>query len=61
MVVSLSLSKTQINLLRTVLVKPRKRWLRPDMTEKMLSGTLNLKITGLITSGEHYLNISFIR
>ena len=25
-----------------VLVKPRKRWLRPDMTEKLLTGTLSL-------------------
>ena len=24
------------------LVKPRKRWLRPDMTEKLLTGTLSL-------------------
>ena len=35
-----SLSKA--HLLPTVLVKPRKRWLRPDMTEKLLTGTLNL-------------------
>ena len=34
-----SLSKTK---LPTVLVKPRKCWLRPDMTEKMLTGTLSL-------------------
>ena len=26
-----------------VLVIPRKRWLRPDMTEKLLTGTLNLR------------------
>ena len=25
-----------------VLVIPRKRWVRPDMTEKLLTGTLNL-------------------
>ena len=25
-----------------VLVIPRKRWLRPDMTEKLLTGKLNL-------------------
>ena len=25
-----------------VLVIPRKRWLRPDMTEKLLTGTLNI-------------------
>ena len=25
-----------------VLVMPRKRWLRPDMTEKLLTGNLNL-------------------
>ena len=35
-----SLSKA--HLLPTVLVKPRKRWLRPDMTEKLLTGTLSL-------------------
>ena len=35
-----SLSKT--HLLPTVLVKPRKSWLRPDMTEKLLTGTLSL-------------------
>ena len=27
--------------LPTALVKPRKRWLRPDMTEKLLTGTLS--------------------
>ena len=32
-----SLSKTHS--LPTVLVKPRKRWLRPNMTEKLLTGT----------------------
>ena len=26
-----------------VLVIPRKRWLRPDMTEKLFTGTLNKK------------------
>ena len=35
-----SLSKT--NLLPTVLVKPRKHWLRTDITEKLLTGTLSL-------------------
>ena len=35
-----SLSKT--HLLPTVLVKPRKRWLRPDMTEKLSTETLSL-------------------
>ena len=35
-----SLSKA--HLLPTVLVKPRKRWLRPDTTEKLLTGMLNL-------------------
>ena len=35
-----SLSKTHE--LPTVLVKPRKRWLRPDMTEKLLTWTLSL-------------------
>ena len=28
--------------LPTVLVKPRKRWLRSDMTEKLLTGSLSL-------------------
>ena len=28
---------------RKVLVIPKKRWLRPDMTEKLLTGTLNHK------------------
>ena len=32
-----SLSKA--HLLPIVLVKPRKQWLRPDMTEKLLTGT----------------------
>ena len=27
---------------RKVLVIPRKRWLRPDMTEKLLTGTLSI-------------------
>ena len=35
-----SLRKT--HLLPTVLVKPRKRWLRPDMAEKLLTWTLSL-------------------
>ena len=35
-----SLSKT--HQLPTVLVKPRKRWLGPEMTEKLLTGTLSL-------------------
>ena len=35
-----TLSKT--HQLPTVLVKSRKRWLRPDMTEKLLTGTLSL-------------------
>ena len=35
-----SLSKT--HQLPTVLGKPRKRWLRPDMTEKLLTGKLSL-------------------
>ena len=33
-----------------VLVIPRKRWLCPDMTEKMLTGTLNLNKTKTKTS-----------
>ena len=32
----------QDTFLPKVLVIPRKRWLRPDMTEKLLTGTLNL-------------------
>ena len=40
-----SLSKA--HLLPTVLVKPRKRWLRPDMTEKLLTGTLSLNTNKL--------------
>ena len=36
----MSLSKTLYSL--KVLVKPRKRWLRPDMTEKLLTWTLNI-------------------
>ena len=28
---------------KKVLVIPRKRWLRPDMTEKLLTGTLSIK------------------
>ena len=30
---------------RKVLVIPRKRWLRPDMTEKLFTGTLSLNKT----------------
>ena len=41
-----SLSKT--HLLPTVLVKPRKHWLRPDMTEKLLAGTLNLNTNSIL-------------
>ena len=29
---------------RNVLVTPRKRWLCPDMTEKLLTGTLSINI-----------------
>ena len=36
----MSLSKT--HQLPTVLVKPRKSWLCPDKTEKLLTGTLSL-------------------
>ena len=36
-----SLSKTHT--LPTELVKPRKRWLRPDITEKLLTGALTFK------------------
>ena len=36
-----SLSKNTFNL-RKVLVIPRKRWLRPDMTGKLLIGTLSI-------------------
>ena len=35
-----SLNKTLYSL--KVLVIPRKRWLRPDMTENLLTGTFNL-------------------
>ena len=35
-----SMSKTLYSL--KVLVIPRKRWLRPDRTEKLLTGTLHL-------------------
>ena len=35
-----SLSKTLYS--KKVLVIPRKQWLRPDMTEKLLTGTLSL-------------------
>ena len=45
-----SLSKA--HLLPTVLVKPRKRWLRPDMTEKLLTGTLSLN-TNKFCLGHH--------
>ena len=40
-----SLSKTHEH--PTVLDKPRKRWLRPDMTEKLLTGTLSLNTNKL--------------
>ena len=35
-----------------VLVIPRKRWLRPDMTEKLLTGTLNLNANNQTTKAE---------
>ena len=35
-------SFSKSHLLPTVLIKPRKRWLHPDMTEKLLTGTLSL-------------------
>ena len=41
----LSLSKTIYS--PKVLVIPRKRWLRPDMTEKLLTGTLSLNTNKL--------------
>ena len=37
----------QDTLLPKGLVIPRKRWLRPDMTEKLLTGTLNLNTNKL--------------
>ena len=39
--------------LPTVLVKPRKRWLRPDMTEKLLTGTLSLNTNEVLTSTQN--------
>ena len=50
-----SLSKA--HLLPTVLVKPRKRWLRPDMTEKLLTGTLNLNTN--ISGGNWLYRVDF--
>ena len=38
-----------------VLVIPRKRWLRPDMTEKLLTGTLSLN-----TNKQNKKNLLFI-
>ena len=35
-------SLSKIHYFPTVLVKPRKRWLHPNMTEKLLTGTLSL-------------------
>ena len=46
-----SLSKTYQ--LPTALVKPRKRWVRPDMTEKLLTGTLSLN-TNKINHGPNF-------
>ena len=34
-------SLSKIHLLPNVVVIPRKRWLRPDMTEKLFTGTLS--------------------
>ena len=54
-----SLSKTQF--LPTVLVKPRKRWLHPNMTEKLLTGTLSLntnKHHQFISFGKHLTSVS---
>ena len=40
------------------LVIPRKRWLRPDMTEKLLNGTLNLN-TNKTKNNTWPLNLKF--
>ena len=47
-----SLSKTLYSPKVLVNPLPRKRWLRPDMTEKLLTGTLNLN-----TTNQPYLSI----
>ena len=38
-----SLSKIYLPPQKKVLVIPRKRWLRPNMTEKLFTGTLSIK------------------
>ena len=40
-----SLSKDTFTLRKVTLVIPRKRWLRPDMIEKLFTGTLSLNKT----------------
>ena len=43
----------QDTLLPVILVIPRKQWQRPDMTEKLLTGTLRLN-TNKQTNKNHY-------
>ena len=52
-----SLSKTLYSL--KVLVIPRKRWLRPDMTEIFLTGTLNLNTNKQIVLKTQYFALKF--
>ena len=42
---------------RKVMVIPRKRWLRPDMTEKLLTGTLSIN-TNKQTNSHSFCQIS---
>ena len=44
--------------LPTVLVKPRKRWLCPDMTEKLLTETFSLNTNKQTNNKCHYENMS---
>ena len=52
----MSLSKT--HQLPTVLVKHRKRWLHPDMAEKLLTGALSLNTNKTIFSLSYIFQIS---
>ena len=46
---------------RKVLVIPRKRWLRPDMTEKMFTGTLSLNKTKTQIVKIQYTKLQIVR
>ena len=44
-----------------VLVIPRKRWLRPNMTEKLFTGTLRINQPTIISSSLQKLELMFMK